>query len=156
MLILEWPVLHHWVKFSDEVAAPPLPCALNSLLFSCFETSWKCLWFCYTSVSKGAELHKETKDKVLVLSKLGRFPVVNFPHMRSVNWKQDVAQREIKMWSLTLLQSHSSSAQHCRALCYYLRGMSILYPNIKGKSAGGNIFIYLISPFKNDPGSWDF
>lgn len=78
------------------------PICLLSVLLACsfcFETSWKY----YTSVLKGAELHKETKDKFLVLSKLEIFPLVNFPHMRSVNWKQDVAQREVKIWSLSLL-----------------------------------------------------
>lgn len=59
---------------------PPF-CAVSLLLFFCFETSRKY----YTSVLKGAELHKETKDKFLVLSKLEIFPLVNFPHMRSVN-----------------------------------------------------------------------
>lgn len=72
---------------------PPPFCAVILLLFFCFETSQKY----YTPVLKGAELHKETKDKFLVLSKLEIFPLVNFPHMRSVNRKQDVAQKEIKI-----------------------------------------------------------
>lgn len=68
---------------------PPPFCAGSSLLCFCFEAFQK-----YdTSVLKGAELHKETKDKFLVLSKLEIFPLVNFPPLRSVNRKQDVAQR---------------------------------------------------------------
>lgn len=51
----------------------------------------------YTSVLKGAELHKETTAKFLVLSKAEIFSLLNFPPMRSVHQKQDVAQRAINM-----------------------------------------------------------
>lgn len=98
--VLEVAIVSFWTLIISEIAAIPVGslglglkghCVLSPsrppiraaslLLHFCLKSSRK-----YdTSISVGAELHKETRDKFLVLSKLEIFPLTNFPHMRSVN-----------------------------------------------------------------------